>query len=157
MSIIKKRCVTCKLSKGRARGFYRLAIMRDGYRNDCIKCHSKKSKAYYRLPQSKKRRRATYDPDRVRRNMLKRVYNTTPEAFDAMLMKQAGACAICRTTKPDGVGGFVVDHDHKTGAIRGLLCHSCNLMLGHIEAYARRTQGDVRAVGPVVATYLGRR
>lgn len=48
-----------------------------------------------------------------------------------MLAKQNHACAVCKLTDPKGVGSWHVDHDHNTGAVRGLLCHHCNLLLGH--------------------------
>lgn len=46
--------------------------------------------------------------------------------FDRLLVEQQGQCGICRSEllKP------CLDHDHKTGRIRGLLCDSCNLGLG---------------------------
>jgi hypothetical protein len=63
---------------------------------------------------------------------LKAVYNLTPEQFDAMLAAQGGCCAICRAAEPGGrrVGTWCVDHDHETGAVRGLLCARCNRALG---------------------------
>lgn len=55
---------------------------------------------------------------------LKRVYGLTQEEYDFMLEKQEGRCAICRN-KP-GKRRLNVDHNHKTGQIRGLLCGRCN-------------------------------
>jgi hypothetical protein len=50
--------------------------------------------------------------------------------YDALLETQGGACAIC--LRPERVwNSLSVDHDHASGAIRGLLCHSCNVSLGH--------------------------
>ncbi len=75
----------------------------------------------------------------VRARQIKSKYGLTPEAFDCLLASQFESCAICagpphpvvRNVKRQGVSPqFVVDHDHSTGAIRGLLCHSCNSMLG---------------------------
>lgn len=44
-----------------------------------------------------------------------------------MLARQGGRCAICETGEPGGAKNvFQVDHDHATGAIRGLLCFRCN-------------------------------
>lgn len=48
-----------------------------------------------------------------------------------MLARQAGACACCGTTAPGGRGRWHVDHDHRTGAVRGILCHRCNVGIGH--------------------------
>ena len=49
--------------------------------------------------------------------------------FDELLARQDGMCSICGSamSKP------AVDHDHRTGAIRGLLCGPCNRGLGHFR------------------------
>jgi hypothetical protein len=58
-------------------------------------------------------------------------YGLTHGQYDVMLARQSSACAICTTTEPGGQWGkFVVDHDHKTGRVRGLLCQQCNQGLG---------------------------
>jgi hypothetical protein len=52
-----------------------------------------------------------------------------------MLQKQNNRCAICLGEDPKGAkraNVFVVDHDHKTGAVRGLLCHACNRAIGNL-------------------------
>lgn len=56
---------------------------------------------------------------------LKSKYNLTLDQYDEMTLNQGGMCAIC-----DREGGLGVDHDHKTGKVRQLLCRSCNTMLG---------------------------
>ena len=57
-----------------------------------------------------------------------------------------GRCGICRTDKPGGNKGWHLDHDHKTGKPRGLLCCGCNLRLGWLEiresAIARYLSGS---------------
>jgi len=58
--------------------------------------------------------------------------------YDAMLERQGGVCAIC---KGKSSGRLVVDHDHATGNVRGLLCGSCNLALGLL----RDDRGRLRA------------
>lgn len=55
------------------------------------------------------------------------------ETFDKMLTVQGGRCAICGTKTPGGRGNFHVDHDHKTGKVRGLLCVCCNVCLGYAK------------------------
>jgi protein-arginine kinase activator protein McsA len=76
------------------------------------------------------RSEARHRQDRVSR--LIREYNITPEIFDSMSAAQGGGCAICR--KPNTRRAqLVVDHDHSTGKVRGLLCDNCNLALGYLK------------------------
>ncbi|MCC6695229.1 MAG: hypothetical protein IT365_06335 [Candidatus Hydrogenedentes bacterium] len=43
---------------------------------------------------------------------------------------EQGGCAICKTKRPRGKTGWNVDHDHKTGKVRGVLCSKCNSGIG---------------------------
>ena len=54
-------------------------------------------------------------------------YGMGQEMYDALASHQGGACAICGLV-PNGL--LVVDHDHETGGVRGLLCHKCNAGIG---------------------------
>ncbi len=116
-------------------------------------------------------RRADQSPAEIRRANLWAKYRITPEEYDALRAKQDYRCGICGINEAEvdliRVGGrprgdgqpllkvpLAVDHDHKTGAIRGLLCPSCNAGLGAFGddpnrlraaiAYLRRTQPLVR-------------
>ena len=62
---------------------------------------------------------------------VKRKQLTTKE-HDQLLADQGGKCAICGATEPASTT-WHVDHDHKTGRIRGLLCLHCNVGLGHFK------------------------
>ncbi len=62
----------------------------------------------------------------VRHRYLK--YNLTLEEADELLVKQDHKCPICKT--PLLETKRVIDHDHKTNKVRGILCNSCNLGLG---------------------------
>jgi hypothetical protein len=58
-------------------------------------------------------------------------YGLTQERYAALLESQNHACAICHATDPQHWSGqFHIDHDHVTGAVRGLLCTLCNGGLG---------------------------
>lgn len=91
-----------------------------GRRYECKKCRNAA-------------KRARYNPEK-QREVSKRNswyarawrYGMSVEELQAMLERQNGCCAICpkELTKP------CVDHDHETGAVRGLLCHGCNTLLG---------------------------
>jgi hypothetical protein len=67
-------------------------------------------------------------PDVRRADWLRFNYGITIDEYRAMLAIQNGRCAICKTDKPGSFKNkyFHVDHDHKTGEIRGLLCLKCN-------------------------------
>ena len=58
---------------------------------------------------------------------LKKTYGITIQDYDKLLKAQGGKCAICRggTSK----NFFAVDHNHKNGKVRGLLCARCNTAL----------------------------
>lgn len=64
-----------------------------------------------------------------RKSNLKRYYNLTPEEYNVMYNNQKGCCAICGKHQDDIKGILQVDHNHKTGKIRGLLCGKCNYLL----------------------------
>jgi hypothetical protein len=70
--------------------------------------------------------------------MLREKYGLTPADYDAMVAAQHGACGICgQPETARGRGGFpgrlAVDHHHRTGAVRQLLCHRCNLVTWAME------------------------
>jgi hypothetical protein len=66
---------------------------------------------------------------------IKRKYGLSCQEYNLMSNKQDGLCLIC-LNGPKGM--LCVDHDHKTGKVRGLLCRSCNLMLGYAKDDAFR-------------------
>ena len=61
---------------------------------------------------------------------LMKEYGISVEDFAWMELKQDRRCAICEKIPAEGL---CVDHDHRTGRVRGLLCYSCNVALGHFE------------------------
>ena len=67
----------------------------------------------------------------------KRLYGITEADYLLMLEEQNNVCKIClrpeTVKKNDKVKRLSVDHCHKTGKVRGLLCHKCNTTLGKYE------------------------
>lgn len=82
-------------------------------------------------------RRSRFCSDECRRSSralyyLLRDYGLTPEAYYELLDQQNHVCAICGGS--DEVKGILsVDHCHETNRVRGLLCHRCNVGLGHFR------------------------
>ena len=66
--------------------------------------------------------------------------------YDLMLEKQGGGCAICGSLT-NGGRAMAVDHDHVTGAIRGLLCMHCNLGLGQFRDEPALLQAAIHYLG----------
>lgn len=72
---------------------------------------------------------------------LKRRYGITSEQYDQMLKKQKGLCAICKNKEnaksynkqSSAPQRLAIDHCHKTGLVRGLLCFSCNRGIGYLK------------------------
>lgn len=90
---------------------------------------------------------------RTRERALARKYGMTYAEYHALNVAQEGKCAACGG--PPGQIGMVVDHNHTTGAVRGLLCGRCNSALGllgdsaakvaQLLDYVRRTDGPAAA------------
>lgn len=88
-------------------------------------------------------RRLKRNAAQERNAKLLRAYRITQEEFEELLRRQDGVCAICKSGEPGGRGRFVVDHDHVTKKIRGLLCNWCNTGLGSFRdssAYLKAAQ-----------------
>jgi hypothetical protein len=68
-----------------------------------------------------------------RRHILWKRYGLSPEDYDALVAKQDGRCAICLSKSTGPWGVLVVDHNHDTNRVRGLLCHACNVGIGQMK------------------------
>ena len=118
----RKRCWRCK----RTRTCSAFGISRshaDGLNPQCKECARRYAK------RTGNPARSTRDPH-GRIAQLFHGYRLRPEQYLAMLQEQGNACAICRevfTRTPH------VDHCHKTGRVRGLLCGRCNVFLGALD------------------------
>lgn len=141
------KCPTCFQEKP-LDGFYPSSSRPSGRSYHCRECNSIKTREWREKNAEKNRARILKwkreNPRRwneIRnRAHYKTHYGMTLEGYGLLFEQQGGQCAICGTDNP-GINprtkrrmvAFCVDHDHKTGAIRGLLCLGCNLALGHVE------------------------
>jgi len=71
---------------------------------------------------------------------IKCSYGLTQEQWTRLLWAQAGLCASCCQAMSPGFN-TCVDHDHVTGAVRGLVCRNCNVMLGQSRDSALTLRG----------------
>lgn len=96
--------------------------MPDGLMPNCKTCTNERARLNY------------YDSDSSRNRVYLRRYGITLEAVTAMAEAQNYQCPICDKTCAFLAGNrdnaFVVDHCHETGAVRGLICATCNRGLG---------------------------
>lgn len=113
----KKLCSKCK-NWLPLDDFYVQSKRPCGRTSRCRKCHDAYAKENYDAA--------------IRRN-----YGISMKDYQHLLELQNGVCAICKTTETIGRGGqqtrLVVDHNHQTGQLRGLLCHKCNKALGQLN------------------------
>ena len=92
-----------------------------GLCRDCyVRDYQRNNKRVY-----KERHKAKIERDR-RVYYLQRNYGLTEETYLKMLAKYHNACWICGLVPGEGRRRLSVDHDHKTGRVRGLLCYPCN-------------------------------
>jgi Recombination endonuclease VII len=129
-----KFCPKCKTEKLESE-FYKASSRKDGLEGICKICHNtyarkgKKQTDYMRnYFRNNPEKRHTLK----RKAALKSNYDLTLEGYQLLLESQNYMCAICLSheTKSKRTKHFCVDHDHKTGKIRGLLCSSCNRAIG---------------------------
>jgi len=120
-----KGCTKCGIEKTHAE-FYSDARRKSGVSSWCRECW----REYERL------RRERLGPRGRKNRKLKYLYGMTIQEYMAMLKNQNGLCAICGeketviNPKSSKVQKLCVDHDHKNGKVRGLLCSACNKALG---------------------------
>jgi len=64
--------------------------------------------------------------------------------YEVLLAAQGGGCAICGAKEQASGRRLAIDHDHASGKIRGLLCTSCNIVLGRFSDDAQRFTSAAR-------------
>lgn len=97
----------------------------------CRKCYQRtpKSKAKYNTWVSKNKPKLALAQ---RKHRFKRIYKITIEQYDKLVIEQNNLCKICSLPQRQGTRLYV-DHDHMTGKVRGLLCITCNMVLGYFD------------------------
>lgn len=118
----------------------------------CVDCGKTETARYYKTAKrcancaekfrakGKAKRRAIRrkdDPDKHHRidfiADLKKNYGLSIEDFENLYSNQKGCCACCGKHETEFKRGLHVDHDHKSGQVRGLLCTKCNPGIGYFD------------------------
>ena len=132
-----KVCKKCGVGKS-AEEFYKEKRVKDGLQARCIECCKSDARDVFEAnpePYRERARKQHADPLHSRRRTCRK-YDLELEDYDRMLEAQGGCCAICKTTESghNMTDDFCIDHNHITDEVRGLLCSSCNLMIGKAKA-----------------------
>lgn len=109
-----KKCFCCKEDK-HPELFYKRKDRVDGLSTYCKRCHLKEGK------------------ERQKGIQLKIRYGLTIEQYDQMRISQEHKCLICKRHESEFKKVLFVDHNHKTGKIRGLLCATCNFAISYFD------------------------
>lgn len=122
-----KICTKCNVNKP-LENYYNSPTGKFGKNSWCKECEKIKRRNY-----------VAKNPDLIRDRQLlgkrRSLYGLTQEQFEDIYKNQKGLCYICEEVLDLDRKGCdkrkcVVDHDHNTGEIRGLLCRLCNQGLG---------------------------
>lgn len=93
--------------------------------------------------------------DCARLKSAARAHDTTIEHIKDLRSRKR--CEICLTTEPGGKGqAFHIDHDHRSGVIRGVLCNNCNLMIGHAQDDPSRLRAAANYIRRYGVDYITR-
>lgn len=150
-----KYCSHCKIEK-EVTDFHKCTASKDTFAYYCKACVASYAKKYNSLPEQKVkatiRRKIRYQKEdkEYRRKQqrdyrkteegkrkylnshLKALYGITLEQYEKMFEEQNGVCAICGQSEINRK--LSVDHRHKDGKVRALLCTKCNYLVGIVES-----------------------
>lgn len=118
-------------SKPCPQGHQSLRYTKYGQCLDCLKI----SKEKYRATEKGKAKDKEYSKNyewKGKQNARLNLYGITQEEYEAFLLKQNNKCAICKCELDMGKR-TCIDHCHNSKKVRGILCWSCNVGLGHFK------------------------
>lgn len=119
---MNKICHKCKKEKDIS-NFDIDKSVRDGYSSKCKICRRAYQKDYYKK-----------NINKVKSRDLKQSYGISLDDKQKMINSQGNKCYICKKSfKNLSTKEIHVDHDHKSGKVRKILCHRCNRILGFAE------------------------
>ena len=119
--MFKKRCYAC----GKTKFLDEYYKCNTRYRQrECKDCCRERKYAWYKTEKGKRSSANT---------KLKRRFGITLSEYENLLGIVNNRCQICGATESVNSHRLGVDHDHKTGAIKGILCKACNSGIGYFQ------------------------
>ncbi len=126
---LQSRCRDC--GKAQCRAWYRKNIDTERERSrNRMRVYGPKQRLANKLWAAANPERARYHS---RKKLLGKKYGMTIEEHDALFASQGFSCGACGSDSPNSKKGWSTDHCHDTGVVRGILCHHCNVGLGHAK------------------------
>jgi hypothetical protein len=131
-----KKCSKCGEEKPETE-FNKNKRNQDGLDYWCRKCYSnyrqQPENKRHQAAASKERNQKPENKFRAMNRHRKRKYDLTNEQYNRMSEEQNGCCIICGKHQSELKQPLGVDHDHRTGKNRGLLCKKCNFGIGYFD------------------------
>ena len=135
-----KKCRVCGIEKP-IEGYYKRNDTHKAWWDPCRDCVLTARKIDYHkrkehMTEAARRHRKKH-PEKIRDTKLRQAYGVGSDYYNERLAEQGGVCAGCRqnvkTIWKGRVVAMAIDHDHKTGKNRGVLCLNCNRALGSLR------------------------
>lgn len=139
-----KTCTTCSLEQS-INHFYKDNKSPDGKRAQCKSCVKIVKQKYFHANRERELKKLkdwkVNNPDKVKAANIRNLYGIDSAQYKSLIDSQSNCCAICNKHQSENITDkrnnkirdLSVDHDHSTGAVRGLLCYHCNLAVGMLK------------------------
>lgn len=160
MATKQKTCTKCKVPKSLG-SFSPDKRAKDGKQSACRTCQEKWRKSPKGRKYVKKYNQSgagKYAQNKYKNSakgktknkdlLLKNKYGLSFREFNMLFYKQKGCCVICGRHQSELKRRLSVDHNHKTGQVRGLLCINCNTGIGNLR--------DSKSLLFAAISYLGK-
>ncbi|KKM28200.1 hypothetical protein LCGC14_1566990 [marine sediment metagenome] len=135
-----KVCSICRQEKPLSE-YYRRKTRKNAVQAACKVCCLKRLNAFGKTKKGKICQKNYFKKHQRRYTILQA--GLTIKGYNRLFEQQNGCCAICERPQSDFIKHFDIDHNHKTGKIRGLLCHNCNKNLGLYENNQRSFKQNI--------------
>lgn len=106
---------------------------RDEYKKKYRVLHKEYAKKYRKEYQKQHLSKVRTQQHKSNHKKILKKLGLTLDNYNEMFAKQSGCCAMCKKPQVKFKKRFAIDHNHKTGKVRGLLCSACNSTLGWYE------------------------